>query len=545
MKVRGYRVFYIDNESGIKDLIEILKHTTAVKIALVIKNGQLILNSSVNLQLLKKYVKKYRKELVFINPDLSVYDKVITAGFLLYSDLNTLEKDLPIKQNDSRVKRGLEIDSSIKDIIAVGSEDENTKRDSKRNNRRNNSRKKADDSSSGNKGSTRGKRMIRLIVTAGIFLFIIAMAYLYFLYPTATIEIEPVIKTAKHEIAITASTDSKQIDWENSTLPLHETEVEISGQEVVQCSGLKLVGHIRAEGVVKFINERQEEVVIPAGTVLMTDNNIKFTTIEDVLVPELQVDYLMDVPVGMKAGQIEVGIKAVNPGSSGNVGIGRIKKIASPVENVYVVNPEPSRGGSDKRIPLVSEEDQQRAREILDEKLRSKLITRIYQELGGNYRIVENEINYSDPVYEFSHKIGEESDTLTVSGSLTARGYLLKNNEIDRLVTRIFKDRLPADVQLMSSGINIESLQLEEIDESMYNILIGVNAPVISDIDSENLANQLSGMAIAEAQALLDNMADVDNYLINSQKTNLPNMSFAIKVVVREPEEMKVFNISE
>ncbi|MFP4017248.1 MAG: hypothetical protein ACLFUI_09475, partial [Halanaerobiales bacterium] len=90
MKVRGYRVFYIDNESGIKDLIEILKRTTAVKIAFVVKNGQLILNSSVNLNLLGKYVKRYRKDLVFVNPDISYYDKISDAGFLLFTDLNTL-----------------------------------------------------------------------------------------------------------------------------------------------------------------------------------------------------------------------------------------------------------------------------------------------------------------------------------------------------------------------------------------------------------------------------------------------------------------------
>ncbi|MFP4016963.1 MAG: baseplate J/gp47 family protein, partial [Halanaerobiales bacterium] len=478
----------------------------------------------------------------------------------------TLESNLPVNSarnskplNNSIQKMESGNEKSLKDIIAVGSEDDNKGNIEKSKhsiNEKSYSVRKDkyvhDDEDPAKEGGdhvrgTRnpGKRISRIFITTALILLILGMAYFYFFYPTATIEIEPVIKTAKHEITITASTDLNQIDWENSTLPLHETEVEISGQEAVQCSGVKLIGNTRADGVIKFINERQEDVPIPAGTLVRTENDIRFRTVENIVVPKLQVDYLMDVPVGMKAGQAEVGIKAVNPGSSGNVGIGRIKSMVTPIDNIYVVNPDPSMGGTDKRVSLVGDEDHQRARELLEEKLRSKLITRIYQELGGNYRIVEDEISYSDPVYEFSHKVGEETDRLTVSGSLTARGYLLKNNEIDRLVTRIFKEKLPPDLQLMSSGINIEILQLEETGESMYNILIGINGPVIPDINSDRLVKQLSGLEIIEAQSLLDNMADVENFQIKSQTAKLPNMGFAIKVVVREPEEMKVFNIIE
>jgi len=378
-----------------------------------------------------------------------------------------------------------------------------------------------------------------------LILLIIAMAYFYFLYPTATIQVEPLTKTARHQMTIAASIDAKQIDWDNNILPLHETEVEISGQEEIATSGTRLIGDTRARGIVKFINERQDDLKIPAGTIIKTENNIKFKTIRDLIVPKLEVDYLMDVPVGMKAGQAEVEIEALTAGSTGNIGIGRIKNLENPLDNVYVINPEPSLGGVDKRVPLVTEEDIERAKAVLEEKLKSKLITKIYQELGGTFRIIEDKITYSKPTYKFNHSVGERTDTLKVEGSLTAKGYLLRNNEIDRLVTVLFKNQLPSNVQLMSSGINIESLKLEEKGNSMYNILIGVNAPVISAIDSENLVKQLSGLDLEEAQSLLEENGDIDNFTINSQSTRLPNMGFAIKVVVKEPESIKVFNLRD
>jgi len=570
LKVRSYRVFYIDHQSGINDLIETIKNTTAVKLALVVKNSQLILNSSVNLKLLRNAAKQYRKEVVFISPDFLVVEKVTKAGFLLYQDLNALEmnssknaanshqvdrdKHHQVKNEDITL---LENDSlEAKKNIAVGSEDDKQKNNKKFNkgkisNDRNSEKKdesktnseyKSKNISSKKKGS---KGFFTGFFSLFLILFIIAMAYLYFLYPTATIEIEPVIKKAEHQITIAASIGAKQIDWDNNILPLHETEVEINGQEELTTSGVRLVGDSRAKGVVKFINERQEEVKIPAGSIIRTENNIKFKTISDLIVPRLEVDYLMDVPVGMKAGQAEVEIEALTKGSTGNVSIGRIKKLDISQDKVHVINPEPSLGGEDKRVSLVADEDIERAKKTLDEKLKSKLITKIYQELGGNFRIIENKITYSEPSYKFSHSVGEIAAIINVEGSLTAKGYLLKNNEIDRLVTKLFKDRLPNDVQLMSSGVNIESIQLEEKDNSMYNILIGISAPVIPSIDSENLVKGLSGLDLIAAQSFLEDNVNIDNFSINTQNTRLPNMGFAIKVVVKEPEDIKVFNLRD
>lgn len=96
MKVRGYRIFYIEEDASIKDIIDLIESTTAVKMALVIKNSQLLLNSSVNLKLLKKYSRRYKKELVFINPEPVNVDQINREGFQIYENLITLERDLPL-----------------------------------------------------------------------------------------------------------------------------------------------------------------------------------------------------------------------------------------------------------------------------------------------------------------------------------------------------------------------------------------------------------------------------------------------------------------
>lgn len=525
MRVRGYRVFYIDQQSGIKDLIELMEKTTAVRMALVVKNGQLILSSSVNLKLLKKYIKKYKKELVFVNPDPVVVKKVVRAGFDIYKDLNALEKDLAIKSISGNAN------------IAARSEDKN----------KNQEKSKGDYGrfkKITNKATEKTGLTIGFFAIFSVFL-ILVLAYFYFIYPTAIIEIEPIVQNTNQEIVVSASSSISSIDWESNILPIHQTQVQITGQEEIATSGVKLIGDTRAKGIVRFISEREEDVVISAGTVILAENGLEYRTVEDTRIPKVEVDYLMDVPVGMKAGQAEIGIEAVQPGSRGNMNIGLINKFAEEIDNVYVINPEPSRGGTDKRIPLVSGEDLQTAKKIVDEKLGSSLFTRIYQELGGNYRIIEDTITYSNPQYNYSHEIGDETDLLKVDASILATGYIIKNNEVDRLLTRKFQDNLIDNAQLMSSGINIESLLLEEKGNSMYNIKIRLNAPVMPIIDSDSLAKRLLGLNMIEAQNLLKDMNYIENYRIESQNDRLPNLVFAIKVVVTEPKGVKVINLND
>lgn len=134
---------------------------------------------------------------------------------------------------------------------------------------------------------------------------------------------------------------------------------------------------------------------------------------------------------------------------------------------------------------------------------------------------------------------------LKVKGRIKASLYLLKNSELDRLLTRRFQENLGKDVFLMSSGINIDSLQLEENENNMYNIKIRLNAPVMTVIDSSKISKLIAGLEIAEAEKVLDDMSFIEAYRIKSASGRLPKMGFAIKVVITEPELLQVFKLNE
>ncbi|MFW6034907.1 MAG: baseplate J/gp47 family protein [Halanaerobiales bacterium] len=521
MRVRGYRIFYIDREEGVNELINTIRKTPARKLALVVHNGILILNSAVNLKLIRKYADKYKKEIVFVNPDPLVISKAEENGFKIYPDLSALKIDTPFSAARDTAA-GREDDKEKQNFDDTDSYEKSSKKDS----------------------NTKMKSKLSKIVALFILVLILGLSYLYFFYPTAVIEVQPMIQQARDQVEIQGNADIAKIDWDNKTIPLYLTNIELTDKETIETSGASLIGQTYASGKVKFINEKNQSINIPEGTVVSTDKGIKFKTTAKVVVPPLKIDYLMDVPVGMKAGQVEVEVKAVKKGSSGNLGVGEINKLNQKIDNVHVINSEPTTGGKDKRLSVVSDEDINRLKKLLEEKLKSKLITRVYQQHGGNYRLIEENIVFNEPEFKFDAVSGDSTDTLTAEAVITASGYLIKNSELDRLVTGIFKERMPNNVQLMSSGINISALKLEEISSSHYNIKIELLAPVIPIIDSAGITRKVMGLNLKKAEEILEGITEIEDYTIRSDSANMPEFGFAINVMIKEPEDMKVFKFN-
>jgi len=118
---------------------------------------------------------------------------------------------------------------------------------------------------------------------------------------------------------------------------------------------------------------------------------------------------------------------------------------------------------------------------------------------------------YSNIEFEFKNKPGDLVDKLEAVGKLMANGYLLKNNELDRLTTNIFKDYLQDNYKLSSAGVNIEHMELAELGEGLYNIKLELIAQIIPVINTIEMAKDLSGKEILSANELLSEIKGVEN----------------------------------
>lgn len=471
------------------EVIDMIQTSRADKIALVIHNEQEILTGKSALKILNNFLQGTNKEIAIITPDKKIGKKLATGGFKVYSNLEDLERSEEIDFNGSSSK------FKLSSFYLVG--------------------------------------MIAIIFLAGI----------YFLYPTVTIEIQPVTETVSQEIVLKGSLETSTMNWENEVLPIHEFEVTLTDKEVITATGEKIVGVKKASGVVKFINENKEKVVIPEGTMVKTASGIKFKTLKDIEIPPLKVDYLMDVPVGMKAGQAEVKIESLVKGNRANVKTGVINKWEKPIKNVYVINPEPTIGGENKRTPIITKNDIDKMKIELEEKIKDKLISKIYKKLGGNYRILEDEIKYTEIDYNFNGKAGDKIDQIEGIGTIQASGYLLRNSEVDKMATHVINDSSKEEqYHLLTHGITVNGINLEKVKDGMYNIKLELNAQVIPKIETTNLAQKLTGKSLGKAVNILTSNQKIQEYKIHNKRDELPGLRYAIKIVVNQPDSYPVMS---
>ncbi|MFW5999336.1 MAG: baseplate J/gp47 family protein [Halanaerobiaceae bacterium] len=380
--------------------------------------------------------------------------------------------------------------------------------------------------------------VLALLVTAGL-------AWFYFFYPTVEVEITPESRIVEEEIVLSSAEDLEETDRGQGILPLREFEVTLTDEGSVRTTGEDSTGVTRAEGKVKFVNEREESVVIPAGTVLRNVENIAFETVEEIEVPGVEVEYLMDVAVGKESGQAEVGIRALEKGSAGNVSTGTIKRMEEKLEGISVINPEPTRGGENSEIAVVSKSDIESLEQNLEEKVRSGLMTRIYRRLGGNYQIIEDDISYSELEFDIGAETGEQAEKVSGTATLVASGYLVPAKDLNSLTYDKLREVSGDNYNLRGREFSIEKIGLAENDNELYNVLMNVKVPVMDKIDESDLSSSLAGLDRKEAREYLEGRNDIRDFSLQGSGQALPGLSFAIRVNTMEPEAREVFQIYE
>ncbi|MFW6269912.1 MAG: baseplate J/gp47 family protein [Bacillota bacterium] len=372
-----------------------------------------------------------------------------------------------------------------------------------------------------------------IIISIGVIIIAI-LGWIYFIYPAVIIEVSPEVNIVKKELMFKSSLNKNEIDREKRIIPLKMFEVSVKDSYSTNVSGEKKKGTRKAKGKVKFINESKEEVKVPQGTVVKTGDGIKYKTEEKAVVPALQKDFIDEVQVGVKAGEVEVPIVSVNEGTSANVDSGKIDQIEEDgFKKLYVINPESVSGGKDSEVSVVSENDIDRLKQKMREQIKSDLITQIYKKFSKDYRIVDNDVNIGDIDYVFEQQPGDQSDVLEGTIKLNATGYIISDDYLEKMIYYTLDEELKENY----AGNNVLAIDLEELEDELYNVKLELEVFTVPEIDIDNLRERIAGLKLKEVKEILQKNEDIKKVRIKTDKEYLPGMDFAINVVIKNPEK--------
>jgi hypothetical protein len=185
---------------------------------------------------------------------------------------------------------------------------------------------------------------------------VLAIAGLFVPRAVLTLYPEALIQSVVIPVAASESTESISV---TGLIPAQTLTVIVSAEQTLAIVSEISVPKSKSKGIVRFINLSQDEVVIPAGTVVATESATRFMTLNATRLPA-GIDQFVDVPT-----------EAMEAGAQGNVAADTITIVEGSLGlTISVTNPKPLLGGANSRLIGATDDDRAKLREVVMDKLR-------------------------------------------------------------------------------------------------------------------------------------------------------------------------------
>jgi hypothetical protein len=216
-------------------------------------------------------------------------------------------------------------------------------------------------------------------------------------------------------------------------------------------------------------------------------------------------------------------------GGAGNVDAGKINSFCRSEDNatLSVNNPAATAGGADeKKLTIVSEQDQKGAKDALIAELTPKVKQQVAAKATGTLKVMgEPGIT---PEVSFDRNVGDEAANFTASATVTGKAVLADEASINKLLRRAVSDKIPPKHVLtddpVKSSYKAESVSLE----GNGNVVIKGTAKgfVRPDFKLADIRSRTKGKSPAEARQALSRLENVQEVRVRQDPFGLPRLPF-------------------
>lgn len=360
-------------------------------------------------------------------------------------------------------------------------------------------------------------------------------AYLYL--PTATISLRPLAQPlGPLEVRVTADPSVAVVDGAAGAIPAERLQLQLRVGGEFPATGVQ-VTRTAATGTVRFQSENTLfDVPIPAGTVVATDDDIEFETTATVTVPRAS---FQTGPT-----RVTVDVRAVAEGPRGNVAAGAVSQLPADLAAalISVTNPRAMSGGSRADVAVVTQEDY----DLAVEQLAGRLTTELEAQLADPSTTPRgltlfpttasmSQPRPSPPAAELID-VALESFMLELAADATA----LAVNEA--LVDQVAADRLRASIEpgavLVGEAIHVEHDSGLPLGTTVV-YRATAQAHVYREPDRQALLEQIRGMTVSEAQAILGEHGSAEITIWPDVVDRVPDQVARISLTILPPQESR------
>lgn len=547
---------YIDIDDEITSIIDKVTSSDKKVVALVLPKRATVMQSVVNMRLLKRASDNAGKNLVLITSDPSVLPLAGVVGMYTAKTLQSRpsipESNQEDQAEDDLIEEEPEIDNSkpvgaLAGAAVVGAKLSNSDDDNETIELDDESANTPTTGSESKKGSKKSSKKdkklkipnfdsfrMKLFLGIGIFLLLIVLWYIFFkVLPKATITITTNAQTKAVDVTFVADPDVTELDVQNSIVPAKQLKEDKTKTEKAPTTGEKNLGE-KATGTMKFqttTNCVSSLPTIPSGTTV-SSSGLNFITQESTTiggVPQIQNGKCVftsgDVDVTASEGGGKYNLSARTYTVSGF--------------NSVVAEGSNMTGGTDKIVKIVSQQDidtaKNKALESNVDEVKSEMRSTL--EKDGYLSLVET-FNNSEPIVTSSPSVGAEANevTVTVVTSYTMTG--AKSDDVKKLIDEKYKEEINSDQQKINDyGLDSATYKVTKIQPNgQVDVALNTNVTTGTQLDSEKVKEQASGKRRGEIQEELKSIPGVIDvevayspFYVSSTPSNKNKITIIIK----------------
>jgi hypothetical protein len=374
----------------------------------------------------------------------------------------------------------------------------------------------------------------KLLPALIVLLFTFILAFWWFLQPKVLVLVYPKEQTITFKTNAEIGIAFSDGDITAGKLPAKNLQEQCKLITQIATTGHKTVGVTPAIGKVLAINNSNQPVLLPKGTILSGRAGMHFITDKDILVPKKSTKLESGIVVGENYGKAEIPVTAEKKGVIGNQPAKSITGIEAKYQNLLrVANPAPTFNGADKQIAVVALEDVKKA----EAEVKRQMELAVNDEAQG--LVTQDYLYIPDMVKaEITHitnkpEIGAEADSLETELEYRINILAPTMVGVNKYLNQQFDQNIPANFEAKNRKLALISKRVISFDEGLASIEMMGQGQIRGVLDQNKIKSLIRGQSIARAKEILarqNEIADV-RFKVDNLRAKLPSFGFQIKIL--------------
>ena len=560
MSESGKSTVYIDIDDEITAIIEKVKSSPGKIVALVLPKRATVLQSIVNMKLLKKSAANAKKNIVLITSEAGLMPLAGVVGLHVAKSLQSRpEIPLPPERLDSdeseisdtssseeapeidKTKSVGELATSKDKAKATDDETETIELDDPET--------ETNDDATNKKANNKLNKVFKVpnfdrfrlsffLAILAVILLVVGWFMAFVIMPKATVVINTNTNVTTSDINFTANTAFKDLNVDKFEVPAVAKEVKKTDTEKATATGKKDNG-TKATGTMTLTNCIRDDNThtVPAGT-SFSSGSLTFVTNEEIVLPvsTFTGSTCKTATVGDSK---DVGVTAANGGTSYNIKAGAY---VSSISGINAYGGEMT-GGTSKIVTIVSQADVDGAVAKMKGRLDTSATTDLNQALlKDGLKGLDETKTISDPVITASPAVGAEATgDVTVTAVTTYNILGVKSDFLSQLIKKDVANKFDATKEsVLDDGLGAAVIHVtakKSPTESQMSLHVIVTTG--SKLDADTIKNQIRGKKKGDSENIIKAMAGVKDVEISYKPfwvLSTPKSTKKITIIIKKPE---------